>query len=54
VGVAQVSEHEHTEPERRTTEEVAEEQEADAVEDLEVPQGQQEDVGGGVWDWYLK
>lgn len=51
-------EHEH-----RTEDEVLEEQEADAEEDLEVPEGQQEDVGGGfkeidqkerLSDWYKK
>jgi hypothetical protein len=38
-----VSEHEH-----RSEEEVPE-QDADAAEDLEVPEGQAEDVGGGAW-----
>jgi len=37
-----VSEHEH-----RSEEEVLAEQQADAVEDLEVPEGQQDDVAGG-------
>lgn len=37
-----MSEHEHTEPE--------EDERADAVEDLEVPQEQAEDVTGGVDD----
>jgi len=39
---AGVSEHEH-----RSEEEVLAEQQADAVEDLEVPEGQQDDVAGG-------
>ncbi len=43
-------EHEH-----RTGDEVADEQEADAVEDLDVPEQQAEDVGGGqTWDWWKK
>jgi hypothetical protein len=37
-----VTEHEH-----RSEEEVPEEQEAEAVEDLDVPEEQQEDVAGG-------
>jgi hypothetical protein len=37
------------EPEQRTGDEVADEQEADAVEDLDVPEGQSEDVEGGAW-----
>jgi hypothetical protein len=37
-------EHEH-----RTEDEVLDEQGADAVEDLEVPEGQGEEVGGGAW-----
>lgn len=36
-----MSEHEHTEPEKDEREE--------DVEDLDVPEGQQEDVGGGAW-----
>lgn len=36
-------EHEH-----RTEEEVLDEQ-TDPVEDLDVPEGQQEDVAGGIW-----
>lgn len=36
-------EHEH-----RSEEEVLDEQSADAVEDLEVPEGQQDDVAGGI------
>ena len=35
-------EHEH-----RTEEEVLDEQQADVVEDLDVPQSQQEDIAGG-------
>jgi hypothetical protein len=34
-------EHERTEPEQ--------DERAEEVEDLEVPEGQQEDVGGGAW-----
>lgn len=41
-------EHEH-----RTEDEVLEEQEAEAVEDLQVPEGQAEDVKGG-WSWGKK
>jgi hypothetical protein len=37
-----MEEHEH-----RSEEEVTDEQSADAIEDLEVPEGQQEDIGGG-------
>jgi hypothetical protein len=39
-----MSEHEH-----RSEEEVLDEQKTDAVEDLEVPEGQSADVGGGAW-----
>jgi hypothetical protein len=39
-----VSEHEH-----RSEEEVLAEQAADDVDDLEVPEGQAADVGGGAW-----
>lgn len=38
-----MEEHEH-----RSEEEVTDEQSADVVEDLEVPEGQQEDIGGGI------
>ncbi len=41
---AGVSEHEH-----RSEEEVLAEQQPDAVDDLEVPEGQTEDVAGGAW-----
>lgn len=37
-----------TEHEKRTEDEVLDEQKADAVEDLEVPEGQGADIGGGV------
>lgn len=36
-----MSEHEHNEPEQ--------DERAEDVEDLEVPEGQQEEVGGGAW-----
>ncbi len=39
-----MSEHEH-----RSEEEVLAEQQPDAVEDLEVPEGQAEDVAAGAW-----
>jgi hypothetical protein len=39
-----MEEHEH-----RSEEEVTDEQSADAVEDLDVPEQQAEDVGGGNW-----
>jgi hypothetical protein len=42
-------EHEH-----RTEEEVLEEQKAEAVEDLEVPEQQADDVAGGAVDMFLK
>lgn len=38
-----MSEHEH-----RSEEEVLDEQKTDTVEDLEVPEGQSADVGGGL------
>jgi hypothetical protein len=38
-----------TEHEHRTEDEVLDEQNADAVEDLEVPEGQGADIGGGAW-----
>jgi len=44
-----MSEHEH-----RTEEEVTEEQDADAVEDLDVPEEQSGDVGGGAQGWPIK
>lgn len=36
-----MSEHEHNEPQP--------DERAEEVEDLEVPEGQQEDVAGGIW-----
>jgi hypothetical protein len=41
-GESMADEHEH-----RTEDEVLDEQQADVVEDLDVPQGEQEDVAGG-------
>jgi hypothetical protein len=38
-----------SEREQRTEDEVLAEQEADAVEDLDVPDDQGEDVAGGAW-----
>jgi len=42
------------EHERRTSDEVADEQQAEAVEDLDVPEGQDEDVTGGMQGWPKK
>lgn len=39
-----MSEYEH-----RSEDEVVAEQEADAVEDLEVPEGQSDELTGGAW-----
>jgi hypothetical protein len=39
-----VSEHE-----QRSEDDVLAEQEADAVEDLDVPEGQSDEVSGGAW-----
>lgn len=38
-----------SEHEQRSEDEVLAEQEADAVEDLDVPEAQGEDVSGGAW-----
>jgi hypothetical protein len=48
-GGSMSDEHEH-----RTEEEVLEEQKADAVEDLDVPEQQADDVAGGAVDMFLK
>ena len=41
-----MSEHEHGEPEQ--------DERAEEVEDLELPEGQQEDVAGGIGAWPQK
>lgn len=45
-----------SEREHRSEEEVLDEQKADAIEDLDVPEGQSADVGGGniVGAWPVK